>query len=76
MNLNKNLYRISSIFLLSLTFMSLQSCKTLKLDEDTVTPANELYSKATGYFESDQYQKAADEYENLYFQHPGKKITA
>lgn len=51
------------------------SCKT-KLVDESVTPEGELYSKGLHFLNQKKYDKAAEEFEKIFFQHPGKAITS
>jgi len=51
------------------------SCKSKKNDDDTIIPARDLYQTALLHMDSGKYEKAAEEFEKVFFQHPGDDIT-
>jgi outer membrane protein assembly factor BamD len=53
----------------------LVGCKTAK-DDDTIIPAEELYTKASELLSKQKYKSAADEFSKIYFQHPGCTLSA
>jgi outer membrane protein assembly factor BamD len=48
--------------------------KSLK-DEDTLTPANQLYGRGVDLLESGKYSEAAKEFGEVFLQHPGSLET-
>ena len=66
--------KIKLIFTLSLLLM-LTSCKNKKSDDETVLPATLVYNTGREYLERGDYKKAAEEFEKIYYQHPGASIT-
>lgn len=54
----------------------LVACKSKKGDDETVIPAQVLYDKGVMQFEKGEYKKASEEFEKIFFQHPGNPITA
>ena len=53
----------------------LTSCKNKKSDDETVLPATLVYNTGREYLERGDYKKAAEEFEKIYYQHPGASIT-
>lgn len=54
----------------------LASCKSAKDDDlDVVVPAVSTYNEAKVLLEKGKYKKAAEEFANVYYQHPGSGIT-
>ena len=65
-------FRILCFILLGL----LASCTSPKEDtEDVITPAVSTYNNAKELLEKGKYKKAAEEFANVYYQHPGGAIT-
>ncbi len=62
------------LFLFSLTALSLASCKS-KLKDEVIVPAEESYSAGIVQLNKDEYKKAAEHFEKVFFQHPGNEIT-
>lgn len=60
---------------LLLASLTLSGCKNKKGDDDLVTPAPELYSKGLQLLDQGKYVKAAEEFDKIFFQHPGDDIT-
>jgi len=58
-----------------LASLLLTSCKSKIIDIDKVTPAKELYDEGLKQLELKKYKKAASEFEQVFYQHPGNKIT-
>jgi outer membrane protein assembly factor BamD len=55
----------------------LLSCKSQKKDEsDIISPAAEIYNNAIKLLEAKKPKKAAEEFANVYYQHPGSAITS
>jgi len=65
------------ILVLVLLLCSLISCKSRKNDntDDIISPAVGIYENATSLLEKSKYKKAAEEFANVYYQHPGSPIT-
>lgn len=53
----------------------LSGCNNKKHIEDSVTPVQVLYDSGVELLSQKKYSKAADEFEKIFFQHPGNKIT-
>jgi outer membrane protein assembly factor BamD len=70
MNFTKTLFPI--IIVISLL---LSSCKSKKKDDDEVIPAQELYRNGIKELEAGEYKKASEQFEKVFFQHPGNSIT-
>ncbi|NRB10985.1 MAG: outer membrane protein assembly factor BamD [Rickettsiaceae bacterium] len=68
--------KLKEYFLLSLITISLTltSCKS-KVGDETITPARQLYYQGLKALNAKKYKKAADEFEKIFFQHPGNEIT-
>jgi outer membrane protein assembly factor BamD len=64
-------------FFLSLIASSLMlsACKSGKKIDDEIEPAELIYENAVREFEEGNWQKASDEFEKIFFQHPGNDIT-
>ena len=66
-------YRIITLALLAIS-MSLSACSKKKYSDDVI-PAELLYNSGVELLEKGDYQKASDEFENVFFQHPGNEIA-
>jgi outer membrane protein assembly factor BamD len=55
--------------------LTLTGCKSHKPNDEEVLPANLVYSTGKGFLEVGDYKKAAEEFEKVYYQHPGASIT-
>jgi outer membrane protein assembly factor BamD len=66
---------LRNLLLLLLCSASLVSCKSTKEDE-TITPADTLYSKGTELLQHNKHKDAAHEFAKIYFQHPGSEFAA
>jgi len=64
----------SFAFILVAAF-ALTACKTKLIDDEAITPAAELYNAGVEKLEAGNYQKAALEFEKVFFQHPGNSLT-
>ncbi len=64
----------SFAFILVAAF-ALTACKTKFIDDEAITPALELYNGGVEKLEAGSYQKAALEFERVFFQHPGNSLT-
>lgn len=71
MNFNK-----SYLLLLICASLLTSACKSKKIDDETITPINVLYENGLNLLEQHKYAKAADEFEKIFFQHPGNELTA
>lgn len=60
---------------LIITSLILVGCKTKSTEESSITPASELYKNGLDLLENNKYSKAAEEFEKIFFQHPGDDIT-
>ena len=67
--------RLEKFLFLSILLLSLAGCSTGKKDNENIISANVLYSQGKELLESRKYSKAAEEFEKIYFQHPGASIT-
>lgn len=68
----------NTIKLLAIIFVSLllTGCSKKKAIDDNVTPIQVLYDTGVKLLEEKKYEKAADEFEKIFFQHPGNPLTA
>ncbi len=71
----KNLFNAFFIAILS---MNLSACKSANSNNvsDIATPIDQLYGKGLKYLNDKSYQKAAKEFERIFYEHPGNPITA
>lgn len=60
---------------LILVLLSLNACKTSKIDDDKIIPSEDLYQKALISYQKGNYKEAAEDFGKIYFQHPGGSIT-
>lgn len=69
--------KFTQSFLLSLFILSfiLTACKSSKKEDEIIEPTIRLYDNAVKELEAGNYQRAADKFEKIFFQHPGKDIT-
>lgn len=67
-----NILKILGLILISLTFTGCSKKKNL---DDNVIPAQVLYDNGVMLLGEKKYNKAADEFEKVFFQHPGNPIT-
>ncbi len=67
---------IKSLIIIILASISLVGCKSKSKDVDTIIPARDLYNSGAKELEAGNYSKAANEFEKVFFQHPGNSITA
>ena len=65
---------LSKYYLLLITIVIISACKTKKTD-DEIIPIRELYENGLKFLEQNKYRKAADEFERVFFQHPGNDLT-
>ena len=54
-----------------LASLTLTSCKSKLVDDETIIPAQELYDSGIKQLEAGSYKKAATKFEKVFFQHPG-----
>ena len=66
---------IRSLFI-TIALISLVACKSKPLDENKIIPAQELYNLGIKELEEQNYNKASNTFEKVFFQHPGNIITA
>lgn len=66
---------ISKLFAIIAMTVVLCACSKKKLIDDDVTPARTLYDEGVKLLSEKKYEKAADEFEKIFFQHPGNPIT-
>lgn len=67
--------KIKLLLALSLISFVLTGCKNKKTDDEKVLPATLVYNTGKEYLEKGNYTKAAEEFEKIYYQHPGAAIT-
>ena len=67
--------KMKLIFTLSILTFILTGCKNKKADDETVLPATLVYNTGKEYMDRGDYKKAAEEFEKVYYQHPGASIT-
>lgn len=65
----------NTLLLISTCTLLLTGCSKKNLFDDSVTPINELYNNGVKLLEDKKYTKAADEFEKVFFQHPGNTLT-
>lgn len=65
----------NSILLIIFALVSLSACQSKKDKEEVFLPAQTLYNSGVELLEAGKHQKAADEFEKVFFQHPGNPIT-
>jgi outer membrane protein assembly factor BamD len=70
MNFNK-FYLLTFVTVLLL----ITGCKTKKTDDETIIPVNTLYETGVNFLQQKKYDKAATEFEKIFFQHPGSSLT-
>lgn len=66
---------IKYFVLIPLALFLLVSCASKIKDDEKVVPATELYDVALEKLDKGEYKKASVEFEKVFFQHPGNKIT-
>ena len=66
---------IKYFVLILLASFLLVSCASKIKDDEKVVPATELYDVALEKLDKGEYKKASVEFEKVFFQHPGNKIT-
>ena len=64
-----------SLALLFLSCFAFSGCKSKKNDDDIIIPARELYVKGLASLDKGKYTQAAEEFDKIFFQHPGDDIT-
>lgn len=67
--------KLYKVILLICASISLASCMHKKNLNEDIVPARHLYSRGKSLLESGNYNKAAEEFEKVYFQHPGSNVT-
>ncbi len=67
---------VKSLFIIIVTSAFLVACQSKSKDLDKIVPAQELYNSGIKDLEAGNYNKAANEFEKVFFQHPGNSITA
>lgn len=75
LNTGKIYMKINLIAAIALALFTLTGCKNKKIDDETVLPSVLLYNTGKEYLEKGDYKKAAEEFEKVYYQHPGATIT-
>ena len=68
----KNKKFVLSLF--GLLILSLTSCKS-KLKDEEIVPPQENYDAGIVQLEKGAYKKAAEHFEQIFFQHPGNELT-
>jgi len=63
------------LLLITCALLALTACKSKKMDDDAVVPIDELYSKGEELIAKRDYKEAAQEFEKIFFQHPGNEKT-
>lgn len=63
------------IVLSLITILFLTSCQSNKKDESDIISPEDSYAKGLELFKAGDYKEAADEFDKIYFQYPGHKIT-
>ena len=67
--------KLKLILTLGAVLLMVTGCKNKKDDGDKVLPATLVYNTGKEYLERGDYKKAAEEFEKIYYQHPGASIT-
>jgi len=69
--------KLTKLYLASLVLIcfSFSGCKNKKGDDDLVVPAPELYNKGLAYLDQGKHTQAAEEFDKIFFQHPGDDIA-
>jgi outer membrane protein assembly factor BamD len=67
---------IKSLFMVIAASLFLVACQSKSKDLDKIIPAQDLYNAGIKELEAKNYTKAANEFETVFFQHPGNSITA
>lgn len=69
--------KISSYKIIALLAIltTLSACSKKKKYSDDIIPAELLYNNGVELLEKGDYEKAADEFEKVFFQHPGNEIA-
>ena len=55
--------------------LCLSGCKNKKNSDEVIIPAPVLYNEGIVLLEKKKYKKAAEEFEKVFYQHPGNEIT-
>ncbi|MDG1436806.1 MAG: outer membrane protein assembly factor BamD [Rickettsiaceae bacterium] len=63
------------LLLVILSSLTLVSCKSKIIEEEQITPPSELYNSALNLLEEGKYKESSMEFEKVFYQHPGNKIT-
>lgn len=66
--------KLRSLLLLCSSLALLASCKT-KPEDEIVIPADKLYYDGYQLLEQKKFKKASEEFQKIYFQHPGNDMT-
>ena len=67
--------KIKLLLALSAFVLVLSGCTNKKINDEKVLPATLVYNTGKEYLEKGNYKKAAEEFEKIYYQHPGAAIT-
>lgn len=67
--------KFKAIFASMIIIVLATGCKNKKDDGDSVLPATLVYNTGKEYLERGDYKKASEEFEKIYYQHPGASIT-
>ena len=65
----------NKILTLVACLLIITSCKTTKKDIDVITPAQTLYNSGIELLQKNKYKKAAEQFFQVYLQHPGIEMT-
>lgn len=72
----KKLFMVAIKYLLIIiTLFSIIACKNKKDDSDLLIPAQIIYENGIKQLEAKEYKKSATEFEKVFFQHPGNRLT-
>lgn len=66
--------KLRNLLLLCSSLTLLASCKT-KPEDETITPVDKLYYDGYQLLEQKKFKKASEEFQKIYFQHPGNELT-
>lgn len=67
--------RTYNILLALLCALCLSSCMNKKFNENNIAPARVIYNSGRELLEIGKYKQASEEFEKVYFQHPGSNVT-
>lgn len=70
----KSNFLYSALWLM-IAALAVSGCSKNKFDSDAVEPIESLYKKGSDLLEQGKYQKAAEAFEQVFFQHPGNIET-